>query len=77
MKDCMCYKPLIIIDIMDKLMYMMQELKYIINQIRDKSEDYINNLPFYDKFQNQIEMVNKSKFKICIFIIIIIMNNNN
>lgn len=62
---------------MDNLMNMIEELKRIINKIQDMSVNYINNHPIYEKFQNQIETVNKSKFKNlyfrCLLIIIILV----
>jgi len=56
------------IDVMNKLMNMIEELKHIINKIHDMSVNYINNQPIYEKFQNQIEAVNKLKFKIYILV---------
>lgn len=50
------------VDVMDNLMNMIEELKRIVNQIQDMSVNYINNQPIYEKFQNQIEAVNTSRF---------------
>jgi len=42
----------------------IQEYKRTITEI----QDYIKKLSIYDQFQNQIEMVNKSSFKIYMFV---------